>query len=87
MQISKIKALDVPFETAAKRGQGFQVSIVHSAITKLVKEDSVEDQESDEQEKVHAVGNSLGMSGHCWDCGLHISPNLIPKISLILTLI
>lgn len=60
---------------------------MHSAMTKLVKEDSVEDQESDEQEKVHAVGNSLGMLGYCWDCVLHIFPNLIPKMSLILTLI
>lgn len=46
----------MPFETAAKSGQGFQVSMVHSAVTKLVKENSVQDQESDEQEKKHAVG-------------------------------
>lgn len=70
----------MPFETAAKRGQGFQVLMVHSAMTKLVKKDSVQDQESDEQEKMHVVGNSLGMSGHHWDCVLHnMSPILIHK--------
>lgn len=50
------------FETAAERGGGFQASMVHSVLTKLVKEDSVEDWQNDEQERC--------MRGKfCWDVG------------------